>query len=353
MVFIQCSLTGTALSWYIRLNDTYKQDWSAFVQAFKKQFSSQKNAYYAQVEALTLVKKDNGKISHFALKVQQLVEKSWCNENASTINLKCKEIFTEGLPHKNLGDFANKRQVKHTSIVLEPSIPFHTLVKIVDAEHIANDKLRTHDPTLEVNSITKQLHHKTLKHNNLNTLCLHNLETLITNTNLHIKNIVHTVIEQIIPFLLVSRNNEMMKIKVTPTLDPNRHKNCLDNTFIHGLVTITLTEQTTNLQDPMIGIVVEVHHLIVIQTVILHHKIDIVPTPETDTNMTELLLLRNLTDQDMTTTDEIHVPIVHHTYLRIDRHIEKIHVIDIDHLHTLEIDNFHNTLRHIDPLHNH
>ena len=44
MAFIQCPLTGTALSWYIRLNDTYKQDWHAFVQALKKQFFSQKNA---------------------------------------------------------------------------------------------------------------------------------------------------------------------------------------------------------------------------------------------------------------------------------------------------------------------
>ena len=59
MVFIQCSLRGTALSWYIRLNDTYKHDWHAFVQAFKKQFSSHKNFYYAQVEALNLTKKDN------------------------------------------------------------------------------------------------------------------------------------------------------------------------------------------------------------------------------------------------------------------------------------------------------
>ena len=74
MAFIQCSLTGTALSWYIRLNDTYKHDWHAFVQAFKKQFSSQKNAYYAQVEALNLTKKDNETVRHFALKVQQLVE---------------------------------------------------------------------------------------------------------------------------------------------------------------------------------------------------------------------------------------------------------------------------------------
>ena len=57
MAFVQCFLTGTALSWYIRLNDTYKQDWHAFGRAFKKQFSSQKNAYYAQVEALNLSKR--------------------------------------------------------------------------------------------------------------------------------------------------------------------------------------------------------------------------------------------------------------------------------------------------------
>ena len=148
--------TGTALSWYIRLNDTYKQDWSAFVQAFNKQFSSQKNAYYAQVEALTLVKKANETLRHFAPKVQPLVEKGWCSEKVSTINLKCKEIFTKSLL-KSLEDFANKRQVKHTSAVLEPSISFHTVVELVDAEDIDKDKIRTHDLTLEVNYITNQL----------------------------------------------------------------------------------------------------------------------------------------------------------------------------------------------------
>ena len=98
----------------------------------------------------------------FALKVQQLVEKSWCNENASTINLKCIEIITKGLP-KNPKDFANKRQVKHISTVLEPSIRFHTLVKLVDAEDIANDKIRTHDLALEINNFTKQLNTQTLE----------------------------------------------------------------------------------------------------------------------------------------------------------------------------------------------
>ena len=63
---------------------------------------------------------------------------------------------------KKLKDFANKTQVKHTSTVLEPSIPFHTLVKLVDAEDIANNKVRTHDLALEINNITKQLNTQTL-----------------------------------------------------------------------------------------------------------------------------------------------------------------------------------------------
>ena len=63
---------------------------------------------------------------------------------------------------KILKDFANKRQVKHTSTILEPSIPFQIPVKLVDAEDIANDKIRTHDLTLEVNNITIQLQTQSL-----------------------------------------------------------------------------------------------------------------------------------------------------------------------------------------------
>ena len=52
--------------------------------------------------------------------------------------------------------------MKHTS-VLEPSIPFHTLVSLVDTEDVANEKIRTHDLVLEVKSITKQLCTQTLE----------------------------------------------------------------------------------------------------------------------------------------------------------------------------------------------
>ena len=153
MAYIQCSLIGTALDWYTNLHISYKQQWNSFAQLFKKQFSSQKTAYYAQVEAMSLMKKDNETVRHFALRVQQLVKKGWCNENAATINLKNNEIFTKGLP-KKLKDFAHKRQVKHVSTLLEPSIPFHTLVRHVDSEDIANEKIRTNDLALEINKVS-------------------------------------------------------------------------------------------------------------------------------------------------------------------------------------------------------
>ena len=124
-----------------------------FVQLFKKQFSSQKTAFYAQVEAMSLMKKDNETVHHFAFIEQHIVKKGWCNENAATINLKNNEIFTKGLP-KKLKDFAHKRQVKLVSTLLEPSIPFHTLVRHVDSEDIANEKIRTNDLALEINKVS-------------------------------------------------------------------------------------------------------------------------------------------------------------------------------------------------------
>ena len=74
----------------------------------KKQFSSQTTAYYAQVETMSLMKKDNEAVRHFALRVQHLVKKGWCNENAATISLKNDEIFTKGLP-KKLNKFRSQK----------------------------------------------------------------------------------------------------------------------------------------------------------------------------------------------------------------------------------------------------
>ena len=75
MAYIQCSLIGTALDWYSSLHISYEQQWNSFLQVFQKQFSSQKTAYYAQIKAMSLMKKDSETVRHFALRVQQLVKK--------------------------------------------------------------------------------------------------------------------------------------------------------------------------------------------------------------------------------------------------------------------------------------
>ena len=54
------------------------------------------------------------------------------------------------------------QKILKTSTVLKHSIPFHTLVKLVDDEDIANDKIRTHDLILEFNNVTKQFQTQTL-----------------------------------------------------------------------------------------------------------------------------------------------------------------------------------------------
>ena len=52
MAFLQCSLTGTALSWHIRLNYTYKQDWNAFVQVLKNNFHHRKTLIMHKLKLL-------------------------------------------------------------------------------------------------------------------------------------------------------------------------------------------------------------------------------------------------------------------------------------------------------------
>ena len=111
---------------------------------FKKQFSSQKTAYYAQVEAISLIIKDIETVRHFVLRVQQLVKKGWCNENAATIKDYLKKIK----------GFAHKRQVEHVSTLLGPSKPFHKLVRHFVSEDIANEKIGRSDLALEINKVS-------------------------------------------------------------------------------------------------------------------------------------------------------------------------------------------------------
>ena len=109
-----------------------------------------------------VTQQDSKSVRHFALKVQQLNEKGLCNEIDSIIILNYNENFTNGLL-KNFEDFEKKTcEVYFYCSDLDRSVPFHNVVKLVDAQDIAIDKIFTHHITLEVNSITNNLQAQTL-----------------------------------------------------------------------------------------------------------------------------------------------------------------------------------------------
>ena len=113
----------------------------------------------SSTQSLFLCQKDNEAIRNFAVLVETYVKQGWCNEHASTINLKCIEIFTKGLP-KQLRNFANKRIIKHISTFQEPSIPYWSLVALVDTEDITNERIKTQELSLEINSLSDDLKEK-------------------------------------------------------------------------------------------------------------------------------------------------------------------------------------------------
>ena len=79
MAYIQCSLLGIALDWYTTLHTSYKQQWHSFDQLLKKQILSQTLVFYSRVEAMSRMREDNETVRYFALRVQQLFKKRYCN----------------------------------------------------------------------------------------------------------------------------------------------------------------------------------------------------------------------------------------------------------------------------------
>ena len=153
---------------------------------------------------------------------------------------------------------------------------------------------------------------------------------------MHIKNIVHIVIEQIIPHLLVSKNNEMMKTNEMHVPDQNLHKNHLYSTF----VLLPMIEQNTMIIDTA----VKVPHETILTTKTIH-KIDTVLHLEIDlalTNMTKVLLLHSTLDQYMILTNVIPGLTALHTDPHTDPFIDTTLALDKDHAPILETTNSQN-----------
>ena len=139
--------------------------------------------------------------------------------------------------------------------------------------------------------------------------------------------------EHIIPSLLVSKNNEMMKTNEMHMLDQNLHKNHLYSTF----VLLPMIEQNTMILDTE----VEVPHETTFKTKTIH-KIDTVLHLEIDLVMTKVLLLHSTLEHDMIRTNVTPGRTALHTDPHTDLRIDTTLALDIDHAPIPEITNSQN-----------
>ena len=124
--------------------------------------------------------------------------------------------------------------------------------------------------------------------------------------------------------------------------DQNPLKNPLYNTFVHPPM-IEHKDLTQDQTNTPLDTVVEVHPVMTIKNLTDNDLF-----LELDITTIEQLLLRTIPDLAMTTTNVIHVPIVHHIDLPIDHPTNAIHTPVIDHDHTQETTTFHAILLLID-----
>ena len=64
MAYVQCLLLLTAFNWILQLLESYKNDWSAFVSAFKKQFFFTENCILRASGDSALTEKETEKVRH-------------------------------------------------------------------------------------------------------------------------------------------------------------------------------------------------------------------------------------------------------------------------------------------------
>ena len=236
--------------------------------------------------------------------------------------------------------------MEHTSTVLEPFIPFHTLVKRVDAEDIANDKIRTHDLALEVNNISTQLQTQTPDSSQQEQLLFTQSRGPNNKSIPAYKKVCFYCrrTNHSISACFEKKNNQMTKTKEMHMLDQNILKSHLYNTFV--------LPQTSEQNDMIQVIEVEVSHEKSIT--VISHKTDIARHLEIDSVTTRVLLLHNALDHDMTITKEIRDPIALLTDLLTDPFIDMTLVTDIDRARIQEITTIlQDTHLLLDHLHDH
>ena len=232
--------------------------------------------------------------------------------------------------------------MKHTSTVLEPSIPFHTLVKLVDAEDIAIDKTRTHDLALEINSITKQLNTQTLDPSSQEQLMFTQPKDPNNNKNKPAYkkycSYCHRTNHSISACFKKQRDDEDKREAYARSKSPQK-------SFVQYF--LSPSNDRTKHYDNRHRSRKTSRDNSITKTI---HKIDTVLHLEIDLVMTKVLLLHNTLDHDMILTNVIPGLTALHTDPHTDLLIDTTLSLDTDHASIPETTNSQNIQIHTDHL---
>ena len=100
--------SGNALGWFFCDFMKVKKMTGLALYLLLKNIFSPKNCILRTIWSSGFNKRETENVGHYAPKMQHIVEKGCFKESAATINPKCKEFFTRGLPNK-LKSFAHTR----------------------------------------------------------------------------------------------------------------------------------------------------------------------------------------------------------------------------------------------------
>ena len=214
-------------------------------------------------------------------------------------------------------------------------------MKLVDAEDIADDKIRTHDLALEINKITKQLNTQTLDPSSQEQLMFTQPKDPNNKNKPAYKkycSYCHRTNHAISACFKEQRDDEDKQDAYALSKSPQK-------SFVQYFRFLPMVEQNIMIIDTE----VEVPHETTPTTKTIQ-KIDTVLHLEIDLVMTKVLLLHNTVDHDMILTNVISGLTALHTDPPTDLLIDTTLALDTDHAPNPERTNLQNIQFHTDHL---
>ena len=147
------TLQGPAQKWYSTLPSETKLDWELFCKKFSDMFDSENSKQQAKIVLQQIQKHTEESLRSLALRIETLVKTAYSLYTEDYKNRKMKQTFIRCLDNE-LKTAALKKHANHKPTLLQPEMPFKTLIDKIDQMDLTRTITNNHKPLYEVNQST-------------------------------------------------------------------------------------------------------------------------------------------------------------------------------------------------------